>query len=158
MIDDWLINSAEQIDEKSFGNLGHWSHGGRLGNALTINGKFSPELKIPSNGEVKLRFINTSNARIMDLELNDKIPMKVISVDGSSCTPFNLTRMKLGPAQRIDVIIDDAKTLSNLLEVSSGEEFVAAKFFPLIQSSKQSKLITVPNLIIKTPRNPGKID
>ena len=63
----------------------------------------------------------------MDLELGDEV-MKVISVDGSSCTPFNLTRMKLGPAQRIDVIIDDAKTLSNLLEVSSGEKFVAAKF------------------------------
>ena len=152
VIDDWLINSAEQIDEKSFGNLGHWSHGGRLGNALTINGKFSPELKIPSNGEVKLRFINTSNARIMDLELNDKIPMKVVSVDGSSCTPFNLTRMKIGPAQRIDVIIDDAKTLSNLLEVSSGEKFVAAKFFPSIQSSKQSKLYNGSKPYYKKPQ------
>jgi len=140
VIDDWLINPAEQIDEKSLGNLGHWSHGGRLGNALTINSKFAPELKIPSTGEVKLRFINTSNARIMDLELNDKTPMKVVSVDGSLCAPFNLTRIKLGPAQRIDVIIDDAKTLSNLLEVSSGQEFVAAKFFPSIQSTKQPKL------------------
>ena len=54
-----------------------------------------------------------------------------------------LTRM-LGPAQRIDVIIMMLNS-SNLLEVSSGEKFVAAKFFPSIQSSKRSKLYTAPN-------------
>ena len=50
LADDWLLNSDEQIDANSFGNLGHWSHGGRLGNALSINGKFKPAIRVSSNG------------------------------------------------------------------------------------------------------------
>ena len=44
--DDWLINENNQVDEESFGNLMHWSHAGRYGNRLSINGQFSPKIEI----------------------------------------------------------------------------------------------------------------
>ena len=53
--DDGLLNSNEQVDANTFGNLGHWSHGGRLGNALSINGKFKPAIHVSSRGPVRLR-------------------------------------------------------------------------------------------------------
>ena len=65
--------------------------------------------------------------------------------------------MKLGPAQRLDVIIDDAKTLSNLLEVSSGEKFVTLSFFRQFRVANSLSCITVPNLIIKTPEIPARL-
>ena len=110
--DDWLINEKEQIDATSFGSLGHWSHGGRLGNALSINGQFSPSIPIPAKGLMKLRLINTANARILTFALSgalsdaqsgassDVLPMRVICVDGSPCEPFSTNRITLGPAQR----------------------------------------------------------
>jgi len=44
--DDGLLNSSEQIDAHTRGNLGHWTHGGRLGNALSINSKFKPAISV----------------------------------------------------------------------------------------------------------------
>ena len=65
LADDWRLNKKYQIDEKSFGSLMDWSHAGRVGNWLTINGKKSPEYSIKANSRARLRFINASNARIL---------------------------------------------------------------------------------------------
>ena len=145
LADDWLINSNEQIDESSFGNFGHWSHGGRLGNALSINGKFKPTIPISSHSLVRLRFLNAANARVLTFELSGQLTMNVICLDGSPCKPFSTNRITLGPAQRIDVIIEDASKLTNLFEVSSSKALHAASFKPI--SSKLSSIeISVPPL------------
>ena len=65
LADDWRLNKNYQIDEKSFGSLMDWSHAGRIGNWLTINGKKSPQYSIKENSIARLRFINASNARIL---------------------------------------------------------------------------------------------
>lgn len=92
--DDWLLDKSDEIDTASFGNLGHWSHGGRLGNALTINGSFSPSIEIPSQGQIRLRLLNAANARVLSFALNNKLPMKVISVDGSRVNHLKWTKSK----------------------------------------------------------------
>ncbi len=94
--DDWLLNSDEQIDANSFGNIGHWSHGGRLGNTLSINGKFKPAIRISSNGPVRLRFLIAANARILNFELSGGVIMKLICVNGSPCKSFDTNRITLG--------------------------------------------------------------
>ena len=48
--DDWLMNKNNQVDEESLGNLMHLFHAGQYGNRLSINGKFSPNIEIPSYG------------------------------------------------------------------------------------------------------------
>ena len=126
--DDWLLNSDEQIDANSLGNLGHWSHGGRLGNALSINGKFKPAIRVSSNGPVRLRFLNAANARILNFELSGEVMMKVICVDGSPCESFDTNGITLGPAQRVDVLIEDASELVELLEVSSRKSVKCSYF------------------------------
>ena len=64
LADDWRLNKKYQIDEKSFGSLMDWSHAGRVGNWLTINGEKSPYYSIKGNSQARLRFINASNARV----------------------------------------------------------------------------------------------
>ena len=160
--DDWLINEEEQIDATSFGSLGHWSHGGRLGNALSINGKFAPSLPIPSAGPVRLRLINTANARILTFELSsaasgdmpgdqsgdqagdpsDNLVLRVINIDGSPCAPFDVDRVTLGPAQRVDLEISDASQLKTLLEISTGQTLEAASFTPVATVQTEQTRLT----------------
>lgn len=129
--DDWLLNEEFQIDAPSLGSLGHWSHGGRLGNALTINGSFSPNIEMASQGQVRLRLLNAANARVLSFSLNNRLPMKVISVDGSPCEPFEVEEVTIAPAQRVDFVVEDCGKLSKLFEVSTGTQFEAAHFNPI---------------------------
>ena len=39
LIDDWRLTEEAQLHEESFGAIGDWSHGGRTGNWITVNGK-----------------------------------------------------------------------------------------------------------------------
>ena len=67
--DDWKFTDDYQIDVDSFGNLHDWSHGGRFGTGLTINGESEIiKIPVPTNGQLRLRFINTANARILNFK------------------------------------------------------------------------------------------
>ena len=72
VLDDWLLDDNEQLQLDSLGSLHDWSHGGRHGNFLTVNGHAKPDIAVPSNGQCKLRFLSAANARIMKFELNEK--------------------------------------------------------------------------------------
>lgn len=132
--DDWLLDKNEQIDDSNFGHLGHWSHGGRLGNALSINGVFGPSIPISSSSTTKLRFINAANARVLKFALEGKHPMRVVSVDGSPCEGFLTNEITLGPAQRLDVEINEPSNLTSLLEISTDRPIEAATFEPVIST------------------------
>ena len=69
MIDDWLLANDATIDEASFGSLHDWTHGGRLGNWLTVNGESRPTFEVSKNSRVRLRLINAANARIFGLNI-----------------------------------------------------------------------------------------
>lgn len=139
--DDWLLDEKFQIDTPSLGSLGHWSHGGRLGNALTINGTFNPNIEIAAQGQVRLRLLNAANARVLSFALNNKLPMKVISVDGSLCEPFEVGEVTIAPAQRVDVTVEDCANLRKLFEISTGTQFEVAGFNPIKQHATQQSII-----------------
>jgi FtsP/CotA-like multicopper oxidase with cupredoxin domain len=128
LVDDWLLDERDQLHTTSLGNLHDRSHGGRHGNFLTVNGSSEPLIKVPSSGPVRLRFISAANARIMRFELNDNLLMRVLSVDGSPCEPFELYQLPLAPGQRVDIIVEDVQLLSALWEVSTDERLQTAIF------------------------------
>ena len=39
LLDDWRLTEDARIHDESFGALGDWSHGGRTGNWITVNGE-----------------------------------------------------------------------------------------------------------------------
>ncbi|HEA25848.1 MAG TPA: hypothetical protein ENH92_01865 [Ectothiorhodospiraceae bacterium] len=49
-IDDWRLNKQLQIDDESLGAMHDWAHGGRMGNMITVNGKFKEQFEV-SKGE-----------------------------------------------------------------------------------------------------------
>ena len=64
----------------------------------------------------------------MKFELNKKIPMKIIAIDGSPCAPFAVEKLTVAPAQRYDILVEDSSQLEELIEVSTSERLTAASF------------------------------
>ena len=128
LADDWRLNKNFALDESTFKNLHDWSHRGRLGNWLTINGKSKPEIILPNNGRVRFRLINTTNARKLIFQFGDKQELRVISLDGAPCKPFSAKTITLAPGQRTDISVAVRKSLDAIYEVSSRQKIIAARF------------------------------
>ena len=109
VIDDWRLDDDGQIHAASFGDLRDWSHGGRLGNWLTINGVSRPDFTARRGERLRLRLINSSNARILRLGF-ERLPVSLIALDGQwlgqskEIAPGGA--LTLAPAQRADLLVD----------------------------------------------------
>lgn len=100
-LDDWRLGQDGQIQE-SFGNSHDMMMNGRQGNVITVNGEVSPALDLKPGERVRLRVVNTSNARIYNLDLGD-IAAKVIAIDGMYVKEaFDYKGFYLAPGNRID--------------------------------------------------------
>ena len=106
VIDDWLLDRRGNVHE-SFGNLHDASHGGRLGNVPSVNGRVGASLVVRSGERLRLRLINVANARIFALRFAGHSP-QVIALDGHAIAPHAPEdgQVVLGPAMRVDLIID----------------------------------------------------
>lgn len=106
VLDDWRVDRDGRFDEKSLGNLMDWSHGGRLGNRLTVNGTTKPEFAVETGRWYRIRLLNACNARLLAIDPN-RIGARVIALDGQ---PFGEARTFkngphfIGPAQRVDLV------------------------------------------------------
>jgi FtsP/CotA-like multicopper oxidase with cupredoxin domain len=80
---------------------------GRVGNTVTLNGAITDEVPVRAGERVRLRLVNSSLARIMALRFEGHRPV-VVAIDGQPCDPHEPDggRVLLGPAMRIDLVID----------------------------------------------------
>ncbi|MEM7430189.1 MAG: multicopper oxidase domain-containing protein, partial [Pseudomonadota bacterium] len=101
LLDDWRLTKEGAIHEASLGGMMDFSHAGRLGNWVTVNGTSLPSLELPAGGLARLRLINTSNARVLDLKLGD-FSGHIIAYDGQPIDPVTIpaSPVALAPAQR----------------------------------------------------------
>ncbi|TCK02350.1 multicopper oxidase family protein [Marinobacterium mangrovicola] len=106
-LDDWRLNDARQFDAASLGAMHDWAHGGRTGNLLTVNRQLKPRFNVKGGERVRLRLLNTANARIMALRLPD-LPSWIWAKDGQPlATPkAHSGPLLLAPAERYDLVID----------------------------------------------------
>ena len=107
VIDDWRLNGEGKLDEASFGAPMDWSHAGRLGNWLTVNGQSRPEFELKAGEPYRLRLINVCNARILDLDPN-RFEAKVLAYDGQPLAKpetLSYSPFLLGSAQRVDLLV-----------------------------------------------------
>jgi FtsP/CotA-like multicopper oxidase with cupredoxin domain len=105
LIDDWRMTEDAQI-AGGFGALHDSAHGGRIGNWITVNGDGAWTREVAQGARLRLRLINTANARIMSLEAQG-LEGWVIALDGMPlAAPEPLEQVVLGPAQRADLLVD----------------------------------------------------
>ena len=154
MVDDWRLDKDGQIDEASMGSLHDWAHRGRLGNWLTINGKSQFKTSVKINSRIRLRLVNSSNARILKLKLTGGVGLRV-SLDGNPSNLASISKFELGPAQRIDLLLDVGTEPLFLHDLSSREKILAGIIEP---SSHLGRGIVkrdplIPNRLESTPSN-----
>ncbi|MDJ1158683.1 multicopper oxidase family protein [Chelatococcus sp. SYSU_G07232] len=106
MLGDWRLNRDASISD-DFGNLHDVMHAGRLGNTVTVNGRIRESFALRAGERLRLRLVNAANARIFGLVFEGHDP-QIIALDGQPVDPHapDGNRVVLGPAQRIDLILD----------------------------------------------------
>ncbi len=153
ILDDWRLDQSGKFDTASLGSMMDWSHGGRLGNWLTVNGKSQPNYTLNANEPYRLRLINTSNARVLELDTK-QLGAKILAYDGQSLpavAELPYQPLLLGPAQRVDVLVVPESGISMQLdEVSGGQAFSVASFEIVEKSDNTPPIpaLTMPALIL----------
>lgn len=104
ILDDWRLIRNAQIDEH-FVTGGDISHDGRWGNVPTVNGQLQPTLKAKPGERIRLRLINSANARIFRPDFSG-LKASGIAYDGMTASePFDPTGYDLAPGNRLDLDI-----------------------------------------------------
>lgn len=144
VIDDWRLSRDGSLDVASLGHLMDWSHGGRLGNYLTVNGESRPKFELIEGHTYRIRLINAANARIFELN-PEKIDAKILAFDGQPLpqpeypiySPILLT-----PAQRMDLLVTAGQDFA--IEDLSGNDPYPIATFKVKKGSKP--VMGVPKL------------
>jgi len=154
-IDDWRLDRNMQLDNASLGSMHDWSHAGRLGNFITVNGHAEPKFEVAGGERIRLRLLNIANARIMHLLFNEP-GISVIAIDGQPVEPFSpdAGRIVLAPGQRTDLIIDmtSAPASSTAIELVIGEYAYEIASFTYRPQVRREQLLETP---IRLPANPA---
>lgn len=122
VLGDWRLTKEAALAE-DFGHPMDSSHAGRLGNTPTLNGAIVEEVPVRAGERLRLRLVNTANARVFALDFTGHAP-QVIALDGQPVEPHAVQgKLLLGPGQRADLVID--------MEGKPGERFdVVDSFYP----------------------------
>ncbi len=117
VLDDWRLLDSGQIDPR-FVTPGDLSHDGRWGNVISVNGKLNEAINVKLGERIRLRFINSSNGRVYQLNFGD-LATKAIAVDGLKVNKtFSPQNYKLAPGNRLDVeFIVDSNNQSVIQDV-----------------------------------------
>lgn len=80
---------------------------GRIGNMVTINGRFPGRVAVQTGERVRLRLANMSIARTMALRFEGHRPV-VVTYDGQPCNPHGPpdSRILSGAAMRAAIVLD----------------------------------------------------
>ena len=129
--DDWRLGEDGQIDEASFAHMRDWSHAGRLGNTLTLNGQDILDIPVTSGERNRLRLCSTCNARVLNLRIEHP-SIWVIAEDGQPVTPRELDDgyIRLAPGERVDLSIDmtlNPGSTAAITEVTGDQRLVAGQ-------------------------------
>ncbi len=149
VIDDWRLDDDDRISE-TFDHPMDLSHAGRIGNFATLNGKDSSQFQVRAGERLRLRLINTANARIFALQFEAHRPW-VIALDGQPVQPHEPPERTviLPPAGRADVILD--------MEGEPGRSYPVIDRYYRRQQYKFLDLVYRPELPIRSSALDGAI-
>ena len=127
IFDDWMVGD-DGVIEQDFANLNRAAGEGRLGNWFTVNGQYKPRLALDPEKPARLRLLNVSNTRSMNVLLKGADGV-VLARDGQPQwpVPLGLRALSLAPGQRADVLLTEAQNLVTLA-LDLFEDIVEATF------------------------------
>lgn len=102
------------LQDRRFGHQGQMVYqpsnndlmNGFIGSRMIVNGQMGAVAAVPK-GLVRLRMLNASNARTLNLAFTDNRPMHLFATDGGFLpAALDVTQIRLAPAERIEVLVD----------------------------------------------------
>ena len=122
---------------------------GVTGDKILINGVYQPYVDV-GDRKYRLRILNASNARIYNLTLSSGDAFTQIGTEsGLLPAPVVRTQMRMGPAERLDVVVDFAPRLGQnlyLMDTLTGTQLVK---FRVTQHLTDSS--TIPSVLRPLP-------
>lgn len=93
------------------------SGSGVMGDVICVNGAPWPDVPVRPR-RYRFRILNASVARGYDLQLTGGLPMTVVATDGGLIrTPVDVARLRIGMAERYDVLVDFSRSAGQLVEL-----------------------------------------
>lgn len=90
-----------------------------LDTSVMVNGTVNAFTNLPAQ-VVRLRVLNGSSQRVMEFGFSDNRLFSLIGTDGGLLTaPVNLTRYRMAPGQRADILLDLTGSLGNNFQLMS---------------------------------------
>ena len=127
----------------------YYDASGVIGDKILINGVYQPYIDV-ADRKYRLRLLNSSNARIYTLTLSTGDAFKQIGTEsGLLPAPVVRTAMDMGPAERLDVVVDFAGKLGQELYLVDGAKPVALLKFRVTQHVTDTS--TVPSTLRPLP-------
>lgn len=155
VLGDWRLQPDAQLRE-DFGSSFDSSHNGRVGNTVTINGRVPDTFAVRSGERIRLRLINSANARIFGLDFRGHTPW-IIALDGQPVEPHapEEGRVILGPAMRADLIVDcGGKPGDRFQVVDDFYKNLAYRLVDIAYGQAPPLRTAPPETTVKLPANP----
>ncbi len=94
------------IQTKGFDNNNQIVVETALDTTIMVNSTLKPFVQLPAQ-IVRLRLLNGSSERMYNLGLTNNLPFHIIATDGGLLNaPVQLTRLKLAPGERAEILVD----------------------------------------------------
>ena len=144
VLSDWRLDDKGVLETASFGAMHDFAHAGRLGNWLTVNGVSLPDIPLKKGRWHRLRLVNASTARILDIA-PERFGAKLIALDGQMlAAPREVAgTVQLAPAQRMDLVMRPEETGTMPFEMMTGRPFTFANF-QVTEAAKTNGTLRLP--------------
>lgn len=107
------------LQTKGFDATGQIEVETNLDTSVMANGTVDATLDLPEQ-VVRLRILNGSSLRVMNIGFSDDRTFSIIGTDGGLLTaPVDVTRYRMGPGQRVDVLLDLSGDLGQNFQLMS---------------------------------------
>ena len=141
------------IQERLFNDDGttHYglNKGAYYGDTILVNGTHNPFVEVPAK-QIRLRFLNGSNARVYHFGFADNRTFHQIATDGGLLeAPLPTTRIRLAAGERAEIIVDVSNGEEALLKSYPEDDFLIlteSVFADGIGNSHFDILKIVPNV------------
>jgi len=107
------------LQTKGFDSVGEIVVHTELDTSVMVNGTVDAYTDLPAQ-VVRLRVLNGSSQRVMELGFSDNRSFSLIGTDGGLFTaPLSATRYRIAPGQRVDILVDLTTSLGQNFQLMS---------------------------------------
>lgn len=112
---------------------------GTAGTVRSINGVTKPQYDVPAAADVRIRFLNVDATRVSEIGIEGG-EAAIIAIDGNPCAPVPLVSWRLGPAQRLDILLRTPQSgqTVKLVDYFSKSPVILAEFAAKGAAKKQT--------------------